>query len=252
MEAASDPQLFTPVNTNRISIEIVDQIKTAIADRRLVPGDKLPSERDLTERFGVSRVTVRDALRILEATGLIEIRVGARGGAFVSIPAPRLVGEGFANMLLLSSATPEQVTEARMIFEVGMIPLICDRRTDEDIHDLREICARAQYALKKNSYDMHISAEFHVRLAGAAHNAAIELIVDSLRGPLLASLLKAKEAAPQMGRRGVTEHLQLIDAIEARDETRATDILSKHLTRTARRLGIRAGADSRSTATTTR
>lgn len=72
--------LFRPVSVGRASEDVVRQIKGAIHAGKLRPGDGLPSERELSERLGVSRVTIRDALRTLEATGLVEIRVGARGG----------------------------------------------------------------------------------------------------------------------------------------------------------------------------
>src|SRR3954451_25167748 len=120
---------FTPVAGGRISGEIVGQIKAAIRDGRLAPGDQLPPERDLTKQLGVSRVSVRDALRMLEAHGLIEVRVGARGGAFVTAPAPKLVGEGFADMLLLGDVDAVQLTEARMVFELGLLELACARAT---------------------------------------------------------------------------------------------------------------------------
>ena len=233
--AASD--LFSPVSGGRISVEIVEQIKSAVSAGHLAPGDRLPSERDLTERFGVSRVTVRDALRILEATGLIEVRVGARGGAFITAPAPALVSEGLANMLLLSSITPAEVTEARFIFELGMIPLICERATEEDVADLTAICERSEEALRAGNYHVSLSAEFHTRLAQASHNDALQLIVDSFQGPLLMSLVKAKERAPQMGDPGVKEHRQLVNAISDGDAQRAHDIMFRHLGRTARRLG---------------
>src|SRR3954462_6200317 len=106
MEAAA---LFSPVVTGRVSAEIVGRIKAAIRGGALAPGDQLPPERDLTKQLGVSRVSVRDALRMLEANGLIEVRVGARGGAFVTAPGPQLVGEGLADMLLLADVAPAQV-----------------------------------------------------------------------------------------------------------------------------------------------
>src|ERR1700759_231245 len=123
--------LFTPVATGRISGDIVEQIKTMIRDGRLAPGDQLPAERDLTRQLGVSRVSVRDALRMLEAHGLIEVRVGARGGAFVTAPAPSLVGESFADRLPLAAATPTEVTEMRLVFELGLLPLACERQQPE-------------------------------------------------------------------------------------------------------------------------
>ena len=100
--------MFSPVNTGRISNEIVGQVKAAIRDGKLAPGDQLPPERDLVAQLGVSRVTIRDALRTLEAHGLIEVRVGARGGAFVTVPARGHVSEGIADMLMLASVTPQR------------------------------------------------------------------------------------------------------------------------------------------------
>src|SRR5512133_3526863 len=78
--AAPTKDLYKAVSSNRMSEAIVEQIRGLIRSEQLRPGDRLPSERDLGERMGVSRVTIREAMRVLEAGGLIEIRVGARGG----------------------------------------------------------------------------------------------------------------------------------------------------------------------------
>ncbi|MFD0654722.1 FadR/GntR family transcriptional regulator [Streptomyces malaysiensis subsp. malaysiensis] len=79
--AAVPQELFKAVSSSRVSQVIVEQIRRLLKEERLQPGDRLPSERELCVQFGVSRVTIREALRILEANGLVEIRVGARGGA---------------------------------------------------------------------------------------------------------------------------------------------------------------------------
>ena len=232
--------MFSPVTPGRISREIVEQIKLAIRDGRLQPGDRLPPERELSERFRASRVSVRDALRVLEAAGLIEIRVGARGGAFVRAPAPGIVGEGIANMLTLSVVSPEEVTEARAIFELGMIPLVCERASGEDIAGLVDVCDRSEEALGRGPYPVELSAEFHVRLARSAHNGAVEMLVDSFHDALLMSLMRAQEVAPEMGGRGVAEHREIVAAIAARDPGRAQHIMATHLARTADRLGLAA------------
>jgi GntR family transcriptional regulator, transcriptional repressor for pyruvate dehydrogenase complex len=229
-------ELFTPVSTGRVSADIVEQIKQAIQEGRLTPGDQLPSERELTKQLGVSRVSVRDALRMLEAYGLIEVRVGARGGAFVTAPAPNLVGEGMAHMLLLASVAPPDVTELRLIFELALLPLACERRTDEDLEDLDAICDRAEATLQAGAYDVALSAEFHTRLAGATHNNAIALFAESFQGPLLASLRHAQRVAPEMGKAGLLEHRAVVDAIRARDADAARAVMSEHLERTARRV----------------
>jgi GntR family transcriptional repressor for pyruvate dehydrogenase complex len=235
MEAA----LFSPVSTGRVSGEIVGRIKAAIRDGRLAPGDQLPAERDLTKQLGVSRVSVRDALRMLEAHGLIEVKVGARGGAFVTAPAPQLVGEGMADMLMLADVGPADVTEARMVFEIGMLELACARATDDDVAALEEICDRADVALAAGVYDPAISAEFHARLARCTHNEALALFAESFQGMLTSSLRQAQRADPDAGRKGALEHRALIAAVADRDAAKATKIMTAHLGRTAARVGGR-------------
>jgi GntR family transcriptional repressor for pyruvate dehydrogenase complex len=228
--------MFTAVSPNRMSEAIVDQIKTLIRSNRLRPGDRLPSERELCERMGVSRVTVREALRILEAGGLVEIRVGARGGAFVTTPSSERLGAGLADLITLAPVTALDVTEARLVFELGIIPMLVERATADDITGLRQLTRDHIAALRRGEYTMAMSAEFHVQVAACAHNAAIEMLVHSFHGPLLMSLREASTAAPVMGQRGTYEHRDLVEAIAARDVTAATGIMHRHLSRTARRL----------------
>jgi DNA-binding FadR family transcriptional regulator len=223
---------FTPVNTGRISAEIVDQIKAAIRNGRLNPGDQLPAERELTKQLGVSRVSVRDALRMLEAHGLIEVRVGARGGAFVTTPAPSLVSEGFADMLRMSDVSPADVTEMRLVFELALLPLAVERATEEDLEELAAICD----ASEAEGYDVALSAEFHTRIAQCTHNDALALFAESFHQPLLRSLQVAKQVAPEMGGKGTSEHRELIEAMRRRDVARAVAIMSEHLGRTAERI----------------
>ncbi len=92
--------LFTRVGKSRISETIAGHIRQAIRDGRLQTGDKLPSERELGLRFAVSRVSIRDALRILESAGLIEVRVGAGGGATVTSPGDTEVARSTAQGLI--------------------------------------------------------------------------------------------------------------------------------------------------------
>jgi GntR family transcriptional repressor for pyruvate dehydrogenase complex len=232
----SNSDLFSPVNVGRVSQVIVDQIKLLLREGKLKPGDRLPSERELCQRFGVSRVTVREALRVLEAGGLVEIRVGARGGAFLTTPSRERLGEGLADLLTLSPLTASQVTEARMVFELGIIPLAVERATDADIADLRAMVDEAQAALDNGAYTMAMSAAFHVRIATCTHNPAIEMLVQSFHGPLLMSLQEAHVAAPLMGHRGTDEHLELALAIERRDTEGAMNVMRRHLERTAKRV----------------
>ncbi|HEV7649714.1 MAG TPA: FadR/GntR family transcriptional regulator [Actinophytocola sp.] len=230
-------ELFSPVSVGRISQVIIEQVRLLIRQGKLKPGDRLPSERALCGRFGVSRVTVREALRVLEATGLVEIRVGARGGAIVAEPSSDSVGEGIADLLTLSALSASEVTETRMVIEVSLIPLVVARAGADDLAELTEICRAQEAALAENRHhSTELSAAFHTRLAGCSHNAAVAMLVQSFHGPLLASLDAAAATAPEMGRRGIEEHLQLVEAIAAKDADLAAEIMRAHLARTAGRL----------------
>jgi DNA-binding FadR family transcriptional regulator len=226
--------IFTRVNPGRASEMIVDQIRLLIRDGQLRPGDRLPAERELGERFGVSRVTVREALRGLEANGMVTIKVGARGGAFVTAPTGARLGESIVDLLSLSGLTDMEVTEARQIFELGIIPLVCERATDEDINDLLEICDRGDKALDNGAYPMELSAEFHTRVAYASHNTAIALLAESFHGPTLRSMIHVKEAHPEMGIKGNREHRQFVVAVKKGDVDKATAVMRTHIGRTAK------------------
>ena len=230
-EALPERELFEPVATARISSAIVDQVRELIRSGRLSAGDRLPSERELAEQFGVSRVTVRDALRSLEAVGLLRIKVGANGGAFLRAPSSADAGRGMSDMLLMAQLSPEDVAEARLMLELNTVMLAVRRADANDIRALRAICERSASLLADGEYDVHLSWDFHERLAGATHNPALAMIHHSFRGPLSMARARAREPASVAHRRSVEEHTQLVDALEARDLERARAVMAHHLVR---------------------
>lgn len=236
-QASNSAELFSTVSVGRVSEVIVEQVRQLIRSGRLRAGDRLPSERELCERFGVSRVTVREALRVLEAGGLIQVRVGARGGAFVTSPSRTRLGEGLADLLQLSTVTAAEVTEARMVFELGIVPFVVERATEEDLQALERLCEEQQGALDDGRYNVEMSADFHVRVAACTHNTAVEMLVQSFHGPLLMSLKEAQIAEPLMGRVGTGEHLEFVRALRRRDAAAAEAIMRTHVERTASRVG---------------
>jgi GntR family transcriptional repressor for pyruvate dehydrogenase complex len=226
--------LFEPVVTTRISAAIAEQIRNAILEGKLTPGDRLPTERELTQRFGVSRVTVRDALRALETNGLVEIRVGASGGAFVTAPSSDVVGQGISDMLLLSAVNPDEIAEARLILEIGTVALAVERASDEDVAQLRELAEQAASAFAEGHYDPALARDFHALVARAAHNRAIDLVAATFAGPLSMHSVREREPAEWSHERSIDEHLRLVEAIEKRDADLAREIMSEHLTRGTR------------------
>ncbi len=222
--------VFRPVpSVGRTSAMIVDQLRALIRTGELPIGARLPAERDLCDRMGVSRLTLREALRALEVNGLIEVRAGARGGAFVTAPTAGEAGQGITDLLSTSGLSAADVTEARIAFELGIIPLIGERATESDIAELRRLCDEAEEARERGSYTVAMSLDFHLRAAAAAHNPAVGMIMESFREAILMSMREARHEGVQ----GVAEHRAFVDAIERRDPLLARQVLADHLQRTA-------------------
>jgi GntR family transcriptional regulator, transcriptional repressor for pyruvate dehydrogenase complex len=227
---AREPGLFAPISLARASTSIADQIRQAIVTGKLDQGERLPPERELAEQFGVSRVTVRDALRALEAMGLIEVRVGARGGAFVTVPTGSIVGQTMSDMMMMSAVTPEDIVEARLVVELGTVTLACARATDEDLAALNDLAERSQTALAGKTYTRELSWDFHALVAKAAHNGAIEGLTSSFRSSLSMHPIRTREGAKAYALT-VEEHATILEAIVARDGSTARREMSKHLLR---------------------
>jgi DNA-binding FadR family transcriptional regulator len=225
-----DSDLFVPVSVARTSSAIADQIRRAILGGKLTEGERLPPERELAEQFGVSRVSVRDALRALEAMGLIEVRVGARGGAFVTAPTGSLVGQTISDMMMMLVLTPEDVVEARLIVELGTVTLAAARATEANLKALRELDVQARESLAANTYTRELSWDFHALLSLAAQNAAVEGLTRSFRNSLSMHPFRTREGA-RAYERTVEEHGRIREAIENRDGATARREMAVHLLR---------------------
>ena len=228
---------FRPVRLARASDEVVQQVKALIFGGRLAPGDQLPSEKDLTEQFQLSRITIRDALRVLESEGLIEIRVGARGGAFVARPSTQRVSDSLTNLLRLRQITIQDLIEARLAVEPHVASLAAQRASAHDIEAMERAVerARATRAAGDPRFMPH-SVAFHIALAEAAKNQVLLFTVNSLRTPFheaLATLLPADD----MAQRAIADHHQILDAIRTRDGERAAHLMHEHLAYFAKRVG---------------
>lgn len=222
--------MFARVTVARASSSISDQIRSAIVSGRIAQGERLPPERLLAEQFGVSRVTVRDALRALEAMGLIEVRVGARGGAFVTVPTGSLVGQTMSDMMMMQAITPEDIVEARLVVELGTVTLACARATDEDIAALQAHGERARSALQAKVYTSEISWEFHSLLARAAHNVAVDGLTQSFRSTLSMHPVRVREGNKAFAA-SVEEHERILHALEAHDGAAGRHEMAHHLLR---------------------
>jgi DNA-binding FadR family transcriptional regulator len=222
--------LFSQVTSGRVSRQIIDRLGDAIRSGELSPGDRLPPERELAERFGVSRVSVRDALRSLEVLGLIEVRVGAGGGPVVRAPGTEVVGEGLTNLLLTSTLNPVDIAEARLLLDFGAVALVAARATEEDLDALGRMLVEARAHLEDGTYSAEMSGQWHLKLAEATHNPAITLIVAALRGSMSMSVVRlSSPLSGDWNRSSIEKHEEILEALRARDGRKAQALMAAHL-----------------------
>jgi DNA-binding FadR family transcriptional regulator len=162
--------------------------------------------------------------------GLLEVRVGARGGAFVTTPTGSRVAQAMSDMVMMAALSPEDIVESRLIVELGTVTLACARATDDDFERLRELDARGRAALADGTYTPEVSWEFHSLLALAAHNGAVEGLTQSFRSSLSMHPVRAREGAKAHAAT-VEEHSRIREALEARDARAARHEMAMHLLR---------------------
>ena len=143
-QARGEP--FTPVRRERSFDVVVGQLEAAIADGHFEPGQRLPTERDLAELLGVSRPTLREALRAMEVLGALEIRVGKGGGTFVAQPRGDTVGAALAALINIGGASASELREFRASFEGETAAWAARRATGETAAQLGAIAERYRVA----------------------------------------------------------------------------------------------------------
>src|SRR6059036_4083563 len=137
-QIAADPAIeLGPIKSTRIYQEIVRQVKAMIAEGRLKSGDQLPPERDLAEKFVVSRTSVREALRALESLGLIEIRPGE--GTFIREVSVEALIEPLALVMASQRGAIAELFEARRLLEPAIAALAAGRATPEELSEMERI-----------------------------------------------------------------------------------------------------------------
>lgn len=225
---------FTPVRQVRASAEIVQQIEHTIFEGRLRPGDRLDPERDLAEQFRVSRITVRDALRVLEARGLIRVRVGATGGAFVAETNLDQVAESITTMVRLRRMTLSELAEARTIVETAAAERAALRADGAAIERLAALVEGGREVVRAGRPHTEMAMDFHVALAEASKNELLSATVRAYRDLLVKTLHDMRDVNSAR----VTQkwHEDILEAVRARDAEGTRELMEEHLLDFERRI----------------
>lgn len=220
---------FQPIKTKKIWEEIVEQLKAMITNGELEPGDKLPSERDMSESMGVSRASVREALITLEAIGILEIKPG--DGTFVRQTSDAETFAPLAMVLALERNPGAQMMEVRRVLETEMAALAAERASEENLSKINKILD-----LMKGAQTTHDAVEadlrFHFAIAEATQNTILLRLMNTIADLMHHSFRPNREklyADYQTGQRIILEHEAIYQAIKAGDPQAARNKMLEHI-----------------------
>jgi DNA-binding FadR family transcriptional regulator len=212
--------------------QVEDRIRIAILSAEFKTGDPLPPEAELARQFGVSRTTVREALRSLTSERLIYKVPGATGGNFVQLIDHNSLGsamiDSLHNLLTLGTIEFTEVAEVRQYLEVPAVRLAAVGRTDEDLERLRDIVRRQKTASVDDPEVPKLDEQFHSLIARASGNRVLASLVSALHHET--EPVHYLDLSPDVGRETVRQHKAIVDAIARRDADAGQDAIIEHLT----------------------
>lgn len=222
--------LFEKISTRQIYAEVVDQVLKLLRDGTLKVGDQLPSEAQLTEQLGVSRSSVREALKALEILGVIDSKTGV--GRFVRMSAPlsdvrslldELTGEG----------NPLEILEARKVIEPGVALLAATRRTEDDLQALKAVLLSERQEVDQGKLGLESDLQFHILLGQASKNRvlsdAVRLLMERRRRSFWQPLVEEHLDAERLQVSFVDTHWEILACVEAQKAQEASDAMLRHL-----------------------
>jgi len=221
-----DSRLITPIKKTRIAEEVADRIRTLMLDGTFPAGEPLPSERHLAERFGVSRGSIRDALRTLETIGLLETRHGQ--GTFPhELSVDRLVAP-LASVMAYRPDLQDELLDVRRMFEPAVARAAAQRVTEEDLAALQRILDVQRQKLKSSQSAIAEDTAFHAILARATRNRVVMSIMATLNDLLVESRTQSLQ---QKGRpaRSIDGHESVVAALRRRDPEGASQAMRNHI-----------------------
>lgn len=207
---------------------VENELERLILESRLGEGDRLPSERELANQFGVSRTVVREAVRALAARRLVDVGVGR--GTVVRMPTPETAGESMRLLLRMQAggADTDKVSEVRRIMEDEIASLAASRRTAGDLRAMREILDEAGRHIDDPDAFIKTDVSFHSQLARATQNELFVLLLDSITEVMTEVRLLGLRI-PGTARRALEHHTAVFEAVRAGDPEHARRAMDAHM-----------------------
>lgn len=214
-----------PIQRPSVGEQVCNQLKEYLLDGRWRPGEKIPSENDLAQSFGVSRVTIREALLRLTSLGLLESKFG--GGTYVCEITPGLNMNAIVPVAYLDSKSILDVIEYRQVVEVKTAGLAAKRASAQDLVELEDILFRMEKWKNDPKKFAEEDLNFHLELAKITKNSLLIETMNVIRSILSQAMFYAIQQRGHV--QGLSYHRLLIDAIASHNEKKTMSIMKEHI-----------------------
>jgi GntR family transcriptional repressor for pyruvate dehydrogenase complex len=226
MQMANSEIHFGTLQKDALSEKIVERLLLLIREKQLCPGDRLPPERELAPRMGVSRPSLREALRALSVMKVVENRQGS--GTYVTSLKPELFINHLDFIFSVNDATFLDLFEARKIIEVGLVSMAARMLSDEQLAGLEACLKRSAASVEDPETFLQTDLELHGRIIAAAQNQTLALFMNSIDQINIASRRRTNEL-PEVRRRTLKDHRAIVAALRNHDPQRAAQAMRNHL-----------------------
>lgn len=225
--------MFKQAKQNKVFQDIVDQIQNAILNNTFEPGNKLPTERELKEKFNTSRSTLREALRVLEQKGLIEIKTGVSGGIIVKKISTDPVMESLALLMKSGNISLEHLAEFRIKLEGNLVELASQRADDVDISAMKDLLKEAEVFIEKQDWDgfLIIDRKMHTLLGKISRNPVFQFIQKTIHDNIHNYYDQYLPMDKAIAKENLNDFQLIIKAIENKDSKKASKQIMDHVHR---------------------
>lgn len=222
---------FKPLRSEKFAQEVANRIKTSIFDGTYGSGDRLPSENEMAGMFGVSSVTVRQAIRILESSNILYTRQGADGGIFVAEADASAVSSYLSDMLKLKRVTQRDLTMTRMIFEPDIAAMVARVWESDDLDEVHENIRQANTVLAEGNLDAArlLNLTFHRRICSLTRNPVVIFTLNSVIDVLEENVLRIKMDKTFV-RDEIRAHERIVEKIQTRSPEGSRREMHTHIT----------------------
>jgi GntR family transcriptional repressor for pyruvate dehydrogenase complex len=227
MEQSSVLNTLNAIEFEKPVDKIINQLKNLIKSGQLKPGDRLPAERLLAEKFGVGRGYVREAIMKLEFYGLL--KTSPQSGTYVAGFSLKIMDSIFADVVKLNKDDYESLLEGRYFLELTAARLAATRRTENDIAEMKDALAEFDKKFYANENGVDEDLLFHIKIATATKNTFIESMLIVLIPDLIRTINERKICTKEKIQLSVNQHHDILDAIILKDANAAEEAMKVHL-----------------------